>query len=378
MSGWKDLIQLVIRNILRPIGSLLGIKRNRILLWSYRGYQYSCSPKYLSQYIQDHCGEEFEMVWAFRDPQKWTLPDGIRKIRYRSLLFFYYHFTAGFIVTNIFPIPLAYTRKGQFLIDTWHGGGAYKVAGFDNHDDGERRQLEFSRQNISVFVSSSKMFSDCFIRGGMRFEKEILNAGLPRNDIFFYSPKKKALIVRNVRQRLGLGESGRILLYAPTWRNRTDCSEFYPDRLQAALETRFGGHWTILFRKHLKTESDARHKVMDVSDYPDMQELLLMSDALITDYSSSIWDYSLTAKPCFLYAYDLGSYRKGRDFYIDIRDWGFPVCKCFDDLLAAIKNFDACRHRQKMQEHYRMMGGYDRGTACEIVTSYIREHAKSP
>ena len=378
MNRWKDLAQLGIRSVLRPVSRLFRIRKRRILFWSFRGYQYSCSPKYLSEYLHENFGEEFELVWAFREPEKWDLADGIRKVRYRSIPFFYYHFTAGFIVTNIYPIPLACTKEGQCLIDTWHGGGAYKAAGFDSGNSGEFRQLEFSRRNISVFVSSSRLFSEYFIRGGMRFTKEILDAGLPRNDIFFLSPEKQRKIIRDVRNRLGLAGDARILLYAPTWRDRDTEYELDPERLRAAFAARFGGQWSVLFRTHMKTDGRTPEGVLDVSGYPDMQELLLASDAMITDYSSSIWDYGLTAKPCFLYAYDLDRYREGRSFYLDIRDWGFPVCETFGSLLDAVGAFDADRHRRSVQEHYRKMGGYDSGNACRTVASYILKHAGLP
>ncbi len=378
MSRWKDLAQLGVRSVLRPVSRLFPIRKRRILFWSFRGYQYSCSPKYLSEYLHDHFGKEFELVWAFRDPEKWDLPDGIRKVRYRSIPFFYFHFTAGFIVTNIYPIPLVCTRERQCLIDTWHGGGAYKAAGFDSGNRGEFRQLEFSRRNISVFLSSSRLFSEYFVRGGMRFKKEILNTGLPRNDIFFYSPERQGRIIRDVRDRLGLAGDAKLLLYAPTWRERDAEYELDPERLRAAFAARFAGRWAVLFRTHMKTGGRTPEGVLDVSGYPDMQELLLASDALITDYSSSIWDYGLTGKPCFLYAYDLDQYREGRSFYLDIREWGFPVCETFDGLLAAVEAFDEEQHRRNMREHYRKMGGYDRGNACAAVASYILEHAGLP
>ena len=99
-----------------------------------------------------------------------------------------------------------------------------------------------------------------------------------------------------------------------------------------AAKERFGGEWTILYRMHyfikkrLPADTKGQH-IIDVTDYGDMQDLLLAADILITDYSSSVWDYSLLKRPCFLYTTDLDEYLETQGFYVDVRDWPFPLAK---------------------------------------------------
>ena len=102
-----------------------------------------------------------------------------------------------------------------------------------------------------------------------------------------------------------------------------------------------------------------------------MQDLLLVCDILITDYSSSIWDYSFTYKPCFLYTTDLEQYTSERGFGRDIYTWGFPVCKNDEELYQAIINFDEDDFRMKMQKHHDDLGSYENGNATQYVCEYL-------
>ena len=112
-------------------------------------------------------------------------------------------------------------------------------------------------------------------------------------------------------------------------------------------------------------------EIVDVSEYPDMQELLCACDVLITDYSSSIWDYSFTYKPCFLYVTDLEKYTSERGFGKDIYSWGFPVCKTDEELYQAIINFDEDKFKKKMKKHHEDLGSFEDGYATKRVCEYL-------
>lgn len=371
----KLLCEDIARMIFKILGCMIPVKKNRILFYSFTGTQYSCSPKYISEYLNENFHGNFEIIWAFRNAPEHG-PSYAKTVKYQSIPFFYYHLSSKFIVSNIYPYHLIGTKKNQIMLDTWHGGGAYKVAGFD-FANGDQKSLEkrigFYQKNITAFISSSDAFTKYFIRGGMRFNGKVIAAGLPRNDIFFLTESKKESIREKVYRDLGIEEKYRLLLYAPTWRSEEDNEGFVldTDRLKSALKNRFGGEWKILIRMHMYTSTVISGDVVDAQKYPDMQELLLASDVLVSDYSSSIWDYSLTAKPCFLYTYDLDKYQSERSFYIDISKWGFPICKNFEELLFAIEHFDKVDFEKKMKKHFEMLGGYDCGEACRIVSEYI-------
>jgi len=110
---------------------------------------------------------------------------------------------------------------------------------------------------------------------------------------------------------------------------------------------------------------------IDASNYPDMQELLYAADVLITDYSSSMWDFSLTRRPCFLYATDLNYYDLDRGFYSDIHTWPYPLAESNSALIKNIKQFNNDQYQKNIQKHWDALGSYESGHACETVANYI-------
>jgi CDP-glycerol glycerophosphotransferase len=105
--------------------------------------------------------------------------------------------------------------------------------------------------------------------------------------------------------------------------------------------------------------------VISASDYPDMQELLYAADILITDYSSSMWDFSLTFKPCFIFAPDLKKYLAEQGFYTPIEEWPFPIAETNEQLIENINNINEEKYKQTVRKHHADLGSYENGTACE-------------
>lgn len=116
-------------------------------------------------------------------------------------------------------------------------------------------------------------------------------------------------------------------------------------------------------------EAHAGQSVTDVTDYTDMQDLLCACDILITDYSSSLWDFSFTFKPCFIYAPDVEIYYHNRGFYRDIYTWGFPVCKDDEELFHAIVRFDGQAHKENMERHQKELGSFEKGMQRNLFTA---------
>ncbi|MDE6519954.1 MAG: CDP-glycerol glycerophosphotransferase family protein [Ruminococcus sp.] len=380
-SKIKFIAEIVLRKLFNVLSAFVPVKKNRIMMYSYSGEQYSCCPKAISEYLQKHAPDKYEIIWAFRKNAAISKkPENAKIVTYQSLKFLYLYAGSRFIITNIYPYHLLKTKSNQILIDTWHGGGAYKVAGFDiqkQPDKITRTNMQFNCDNISLFLSSSEQFTNYFIRGGMRYKGEVLNSGLPRNDLFFLPLNRLKVVRERVCRKLHIDSKRKICLYAPTWRGKEELErlEFDVSALQKTLEERFGGTWQIISRMHRLTKNKLQGNVIDACNYPDMQELLIAADFLISDYSSAIWDYCLTKKPCFLYVYDMDSYlTKERRMYIPMEKWGFPLFKSFNEILSAIKSFDEADFQLCMKHHYELLGGYDDGTACQQVTAYLKNH----
>lgn len=375
-----DFFKLLIYWILRLLISafnIFPIKENRVTFVSYRGAQYSCNPKAVSEYLLKNHKEKFEIIWGLENPNKYDgiKNDNVKVVKHGSLQFYKLLCTSHFIITNVDYLSYVKFRKGQFIIQTWHGGGSYKKVGTQTKNINwfVSKRRSYFNDRTDFFISSSEIFTKDTIRGSFDFKGNILNIGMPRNDILFTSDDKKKT---EIKSKLRISEDKRILLYAPTYRKFIKYTDYQLDekKLKSALNKRFSGEWVILYRLHpmLKESFDAsKYDVIDVSSYNDMQELLFVSDILITDYSSSMWDFSHTHRPCFLFATDLKSYKAERDFYTDIHTWPFILAENNEELEEKIINYNDERYKSDLDKYLSDCGNYEDGSACRKVAELM-------
>lgn len=374
-----DQLQTFITRKLRfclKIFSIGPFHKKRIVFFSYFGAQYSCNPKYISQYIMQHY-PDYEIVWAFTDPGNFRYLErrNIKVVKYLHPKFFRLCLTSKFIITNS-EIPSWFpVMKRQVYINTWHGGGAYKRVGaaYQKETAGKQARAEIAREVPCTYVSSSKAFTELTIRKSFHHSGKILSCGMPRNDMLVNGDRPQ--LPGKIREKFHIPEDAKILLYAPTYRDSKSASDYLFDcsAIRSALEDRFGGKWFIFFRMHyfVMDQLEKSADYINASNYPDMQELLYASDVLITDYSSSMWDFCLTGKPCFLYATDLDHYDMDRGFYSDIHTWPFPLAESTEELEERIRTFDSDVYKKDVEKHLSDLGSYENGNACQSIADYI-------
>ena len=227
-------------------------------------------------------------------------------------------------------------------------------------------------KRYDYFISSSQFFSDEVVRKQYCFSGKILECGMPRNDRLV---KERVGEREEIRDALGLADDEMLVLYAPTWRDFSGEAQSLPvAEVRSAFEHRFKKKTVMGVRGHYFSGFSDDSFDRNFDDYGDMQGLLLACDAVITDYSSIIWDFSFTYRPCFLYVPDLVQYERERGFDVDIHEWGFPVCETTDELIDAIKAFEPSSFRKKMERHHETLGSFETGHARETVAKVIDEH----
>lgn len=350
---------------------IFPIKKNRVVFHSFKGKQYSCNPKAITEYLLKHYPGKYEIVWLLRNPARFKSleKNGIKLVQYISLKRVFLESTATVCVNNFGSFNWIPVRKNQLHINTWHGGGCYKKIQTDELSD--KTRTETSRQTTHM-VSSSRFFSEYVVRGEFQFRNNLLEIGMPRNDVFFDDHKVNRYN-RRVRNKYGIKEDNSVILYAPTWRFESDVPMPDFERMKDAVEKLTGRQPVLITRVHHYLAQTYEGSI-DATSYPDMQDLLCSADVLITDYSSSIWDYSYLYRPCFLYAPDVEDYIHDRGFDRDIYTWGFPVCKSDDELYDAIINFDPVDFRKKMEKHHKDLGSFEDGHATEKICKVITQH----
>jgi CDP-glycerol glycerophosphotransferase len=317
----------------RQIPPLLQrVNRRAVLFESWHG-GYSDNPLAISQALSAR-DPDFVHLWATdeagRPPHSRGYLDALGQARY--------------VVTN-FGMPAYYRKKpGTTYVQTWHGTPLKRIA-FDIERPrfaGSRGYLADLTRDVAkwdVLISPNRFSTDVF-RRAFRYEGRIIETGYPRNDILS-SPDARA-IGKAVRQRLGVPDGVQTVLYAPTWRDGQSFA------LRLDLEKLSGGDRCVLLRAHLHDQAAATRgvnvdtRVVNVSDYPDIRDLYLAADVLITDYSSTMFDFAVTGKPILFYTYDLAEYRdEVRGFSFDFeREAPGPLLARADEVRAALEDVE--------------------------------------
>lgn len=377
----KKLIKLCKRSIavlLFRIMCLFPLKNNRIFFQSYdEATGFTDNPKYLCQTLHEKYPGCFEYIFAFNKNARDTGTPYIKKVRYRSMMWRYYLATSKTVVWNTFtPLWLA-RRKDQLVINTWHAGGAFKRTGIFRISENSTQAERKINQYIRLFSSSSRIFSQYNIIEGMRYHGEILPCGMPRNDILF-SQEAVRKCSEKIRRQYDLGDACCVL-FAPTYRGNGEIAiDAFPPLADVVktLRGKTGRDVIMLLRKHRmdKNKYEIPGITVDVSSYPDTQELLCCAEVLITDYSSIIWDFALLGRPCFLFAPDCEVYEKSRGLFTSLDDWPGILCHDGNELLREIKEMDEKRSHRIAEQYLDKAGSYEQGNAAKMLAERIFQH----
>ncbi|MEK3885903.1 CDP-glycerol glycerophosphotransferase family protein [Bacillus sp. FSL K6-3431] len=357
------------------------IKGNKIFMFSYYGSQYGCNPKYITEYMLQHTPKgRFDIVWAFNDiKQKEHIPN-IRKVKTMTFQYFYELCTSKVVITNFRTTDLFVKRKKQYYIQTWHSSLRLKQIEKDAEDALPPNYVEMAKKDSNkcdLLLSGCKYSTDIFKRS-FWYDGEIFEHGTPRNDLLF---KKDPLIKGGILNELNIPIDYKVILYAPTFRKDNDLAVYdlnYSNILKG-LKEKFGGRWICLVKLHPHLMSKSSQlvygdHVVDVTSYNDIQELLNISDALITDYSSLMFDYSITERPCFLYVPDYKEYiKQDRNLYFDLLELPFKKAMNNGDLLEKIKLFDSEKYNGDLSHFFEGIGSFENGNASEVLVKRINK-----
>lgn len=357
----------------------LPIKRNRIVFLSHLGKSYGCNPRYLCEYIAGKYPGKFDLTWVYDKVTSSTpqLPEGVRTVPYFSHEFLRIINTAGFVVSNTRISNAFYFKKrnGQTYIQTWHSSLRLKCIEADANLGAEYE--DFAKRDsakIDVIFSGGRLSSEIF-KKSFWYHGDVIESGTPRID---WLKNLTDNDLEMIYRKSGLSSHTRYLLYAPTFRKGASTDAYISDFTEVldALKDRFGNDWKVLYRLHPNLKGtvhiQASDNVIDMTDYDDIQELLAISDMLVTDYSSSMFDAAFCNKSCILYACDLSEYvASERKLYFDIGTLPFPLAKTETELVSVIKNFDQKSYDKSLSEFMQTIGSCENGSACRQISDYI-------
>ncbi|MBQ3574135.1 MAG: CDP-glycerol glycerophosphotransferase family protein, partial [Clostridia bacterium] len=298
------------------------------------------------------------------------IPPYVIKVGQYSLKMLYHMSTAKVIVKNAQFKPYMKKFADQYYVQTWHGDRGIKRIGVEVHPDKNVRSLEGKYMDLAL--SGSDFGRDICFRRAMQYKGEILDVGVAKNDILVNTPEGLA---DQVREKLGIRQGEKVLLYAPTFRNSTTGScqnaNFSLKKLKAALEKAHNCKWRILVRGHMLNSGVNGDEGEDVSLYPDVSEILLVSDMLITDYSSIAYDFVLLDRPIIHYQADREDYvANSRMFVYDPEELPFVIAHNEEELLKiAVNPPDPVKNCRDICAFF---GIHESGSAAKQAAEYIR------
>lgn len=372
---------------------IFPIDDKKIVMWTFEGGGgYGCSPKYVAEEILKRNREgktAYKIIWLVNDIKK-EFPAEIEKVEDTLWNRAYHLSTAGTWVGNSRTFYGTKKRRRQRYIQTWHATICIKPIGKYRGDLFPRMAYIVSKQDSRLIdqVLSGSAWCDHMYRDGLLYEGEIVRTGTPRCDVLFNQREER---YRQMRSEYGLSEDIRILLYAPTFRggsqnkDRTVNAEEATvdfERTIRALEERFGGIWYVFLRLHPQLSArkeklrtgQTSERLIDVSDRPDMNEIIAASDAFLTDYSSAIFEANMIGIPGFIYADDLQEYIAERgDLFFDMYKLPFPVALNNEELMENIRSFDEERYKRSTEAFLEEVGMSEDGRASERVVDLICE-----
>ena len=362
------------------------IRKGAVVCWSFDFKQYSCNPRYLTEYILEN-NPELDIYWIFRgNPDLSGIDCRIKCVRFHSWEYYKLINTAEFLVTNCRTDAYRFywiKRPKQKYIMLWHGGIALKRI---EKDAQQMLGLSYifkakSDSRLCDLMVSGCNFQTKLLKESFWYDGEILEKGIPRSDIFFHN-EKFASIKTKVCEKYGIKESDKIVLYAPTFRRDRSLEPYKIDWSNVVPE--FRNHFkTPDVKVFLRLHPNMLHtdvtplmtdpSIINVTRYHDMQELLCIADVLITDYSSSMFDMSMLNKPCILFATDIEQYDRG--YYFKFTEMPYPVARSNEELIQIIQNFDHAEYERNVKDFMdNKVGLFEDGNASKAITEWILEH----
>ncbi len=360
------------------------LKENWVICESFFGKSYSDSPKYIYEYISKNYPGKYRFIWVI-DKKHTKIPYKHTKIKRFGIRYAYYMARCKYYVLNVRQPGYVKKREGNVFLETWHGTPLKKL-GFDIEDissaSPKYKQQLFKQSKAWDYMIAPNQFSGDIFRRCFVFGQEMLNTGYPRNDIMHYDNRDQLAI--QIREKLGIPKDKKTILYAPTWRD----DEFYTKgkykftlKLDLTLlKEKLGKDYVILLRTHYYIADSLDVTGLEgfaynLSKYDDISELYLISDILITDYSSVFFDYANLKRPMLFFTYDLEKYRDVlRGFYIDIEEeLPGPLLFTTEEVVDTINNMDAIteKYHDKYIRFYDKYCSWEDGNASRKVANKV-------
>ncbi|WP_024344737.1 CDP-glycerol--glycerophosphate glycerophosphotransferase [Streptococcus equinus] len=328
---------------------------NKVLFINFNGKGYGDNPKSICEYLRLNY-PNIKLVWLSDKSE--GFPNEVKVVKYGSVRAFWEQATSKVWIYNTRSFARIPKKNGQYYIQTWHASIGFKNVERAVESALSQNYIKSAKYDgcvTDLLISDSRVQTEYF-KKFFWYSGEIIECGLPRNDDLYYSYLNKAK-KEQYKKELRLPRNSKVVLYAPTFRDNgnVDYLKINFEKLRKCLQNGVGEDVYLLIRLHPNDSAMSKtlnfsDKVLDVTNFGDMQELLVIADALISDYSSSILDFILLEKPYIRFANDLEEYTTYRhltNLYYELPD---KIIKDVDCLYNYSKDFWNCFDYSSLRE----------------------------
>lgn len=378
-----DLFWKTLSLLLKLWSIFLPLDDKCIIFTSFGGRKFDDSPRAIYEEICSRPEfDDWKIIWAFVQPDQFQLIRG-ETVKIDTLSFFKALLTSKIWVSNSgMSRGIKIDRDKIIKIETWHGTPLKKIGGEEHQNSMLKKKKNNTRSKIdskTIRCAQSEFDSKIFQRIFNASKKSILMTDLPRNDALLRYDVSE---VDNIRKKLGIAKNKKVILYTPTYReylvDKRNNTYIAPPIDFNKWNKMLGSEYVLLFRAHYAVNKALNLKstkfVIDVSDYPNLNDLYIISDMMISDYSSTFVDYSILERPMLCFAYDLEEYQEKRGLYVNLEEiLPCPVDKDEDSIINRIISMDyekGCFETSKFKERYApFAGGASKKVVDEIIKS---------
>src|SRR5699024_537686 len=370
------------------VSKCMPVDDKLIVFESGIGKQFGDSPKNIYDEIVER-NLDYKKIWVVNKKVRFKDIERTKRIKRLSPSYYYYLARAKVWINNQnFPTYIK-KRPGTTYLQTWHGTPLKKML-FDienimGRSEGYLERVSKAIGNWDYLVSPSEFSSEAF-RSAFRYKRNIIEAGYPRNDLFYLDDTEER--IKQIKYEINIPLNKKVILYAPTFRdNQTTKKNKFTFNLEMDLHKmmeKLGEDYIILIRMHvvvnskIKIEAELSDFVWNVSNYPDMQNLLLISDVFITDYSSAMFDFANTKRPMLFFTYDYEIYKNEvRGFYLDFeKESPGPFVMNTDEIISSIQNINEInkKYEMKYKSFYEKYCKLEDGKASKRVVDYLLDN----
>ena len=358
----NKIFNVTVSKVMKFIGLFVRMD-DKLIVFSGHTRRYNDSPRAIYEYMLANPEKygQYKYVWALEDLDFTDIPGNPIRVKADTLKYFIMTLKAKYWISCVnIERSLHYKKKKCIYLNTWHGT-PIKCVG---NDASGRKDYDFD--TLDYFCYSGNYEKEIYIRAFNVRLNVMIPSGLPRNDELYHVTGDEKI---ELKKKLGLPINKKVIMYAPTWRDSVDngrsCS-LCPPVDEKKWEKELGNEYVIIFRMHAYTNKlmglEFNDLIRDFSSYPTINDLLKVTDVLISDYSAVMFDFSILERPIICFAYDYEEYKKLRGLYIDMeRDMPNGIYRTEDEVILFIKTMDYNLECQKtkimVKDRYLEYGG---------------------